>query len=317
MHELGHVTVGVWVGFRFNSLRIGPLRFDRPFRISLYRGKGTGASGWASMFPVRQDGLVLRAVAMLLAGPTANFLSAAALVLLPFPKGVFPLALICVSILLGSVNLIPFRSKALLSDGARVLMLLWNRERGERLLAMLRLGAELGEGVMPESWSPAYLAKATALVDNSPDTVTAHVFAYSAAFHQHKDTEAAQMLEICLRYSGFTAPVMREALMSDAATFQARKRKRLDLAEQWLSAMPEATEISWFRTEAEAGVAEAKGDIAGALNKLDEAERQILAAPNRVQREMSLRLLQRWKSELQNPAGAHAVSRAGSRAGLL
>src|SRR5262249_13158993 len=61
IHELAHAVVGVGVGFGFNSLRVGRLQFDRPFRISLYKGKGTGSSGWASIFPVKIDRLVLRA----------------------------------------------------------------------------------------------------------------------------------------------------------------------------------------------------------------------------------------------------------------
>jgi len=74
VHELAHALVGVAVGFRFNSLRIGRLQFDRAFRITIYRGRGTGSGGWASLFPVRQDKLIWRAIAMLLAGPASNLI---------------------------------------------------------------------------------------------------------------------------------------------------------------------------------------------------------------------------------------------------
>src|SRR5207253_2856094 len=40
IHELGHVVAGLCVGFRFRSLRLGPVLFNRPFRVSLYRGPG-------------------------------------------------------------------------------------------------------------------------------------------------------------------------------------------------------------------------------------------------------------------------------------
>ena len=39
IHETAHALVGVAAGFRFNSLRIGRVQFDRPFRFSLYRGR--------------------------------------------------------------------------------------------------------------------------------------------------------------------------------------------------------------------------------------------------------------------------------------
>ena len=66
------------------------------------------------------------------------------------------------------------------------------------------------------------LAKAVGVQDESIDTVTAHAIAYSAAFHQRKDDEAGQMLETSLMYSRHAVPAMRQALMSDAAVFQAR-----------------------------------------------------------------------------------------------
>src|SRR5262249_4412477 len=35
IHELGHLIVGVCVGFRCSSMFVGPLQFDIPFRLSL------------------------------------------------------------------------------------------------------------------------------------------------------------------------------------------------------------------------------------------------------------------------------------------
>src|SRR5262249_45857118 len=147
IHEVGHAVVGVFVGFRFNSLRIGWVQFDRPFRISRYRGKGTGSGGWTSLFPVKQDHLTSRTIMMLLAGPAANLISAWLLYLLPYVTGPGSLWFTYWSVILGCGNLRPFRSRAVFSDGARILMLLRNRAAGERWLAMLKLVAELRSGV--------------------------------------------------------------------------------------------------------------------------------------------------------------------------
>ena len=309
IHELGHCLVGLWVGFSFNSLRIGRLQIDRPFRFSFYRGKGTGAGGWALMFPVKHDKLVWRAAAMIFAGPAANLLSVTFVILLPFPPGIASRLFAFFSLILGVFNLLPFRNRAVHSDGSRILMLLLNRARGERWAALMKLGAELRHGAMPESLSPDYLRKATAIRDASPDTVSAHALLYSAAFHLHKDAEAGQALEVCLQYAGYAAPAMRQALMSDAVAFQARRRNRVDLAEQWLAVMPQTTEIPWLRVRGQAAILEARGDKEGALKKLNEAEKQMLAARNQAQREMSLRFLQRWKSELEAQASVSAIAR--------
>ena len=52
VHELGHVLGGLCAGFRFNSLRIGPLRIHRGFRISQYRGWGAWLGGAAQVIPI-------------------------------------------------------------------------------------------------------------------------------------------------------------------------------------------------------------------------------------------------------------------------
>src|SRR5262249_62124124 len=136
--------------------------------------------------------------------------------------------------------------------GIRLWMLLRNRESGERWLALMVLGNELRSGALPEALSADCIARAVAIRDESVDTVTAHAIAYSAAFHQHKDAEAGQLLETCLQYSRSAAPGLRAALMSDAAVFQARRRKRPDLAEKWLSAIPPSP--PWLKRRAEAAI---------------------------------------------------------------
>jgi hypothetical protein len=254
LHELGHVAAGLCVGFRCRSLRIGPLLFSRPFRVSLYRGPGAVVNGVAELIPVATDKLAWRGVAMVLGGPLANFLSAIAVFLLPLPITLFTGLFIAFSIANGMNDLFPFESRLGVSDGSRIGMLLRQPERGERFLALLHLGGEINDGVLPESLSADFLAKAIAVRDDSADTVKAYAIAFWAAFHQHKDSEAAQRLETCLAYSSHATPVLREALMSEAAVFQARRRKRVDLADQWLAEIPVRTQHPWFRSRAEAAI---------------------------------------------------------------
>lgn len=298
IHELGHVAAGLCVGFRCRSLRVGPLLFDRPSRLSLYRGPGAVVAGVAELIPVATDKLAWRGVAMVLGGPVANFLTALVLLLLPFPITVFSGLLITCSLANGVSDLFPFESRLGVSDGRRIWMLWRQSERGERWLALLHLGSQLADGVLPESLSADFLAKAIAVRDDSADTVKANAMAFSAAFHQHKDSEAGQSLETCLAHCGHATPALREALKSDAAVYQARRRKRADLANQWLAEIPATAQYQWLLSRAEAAILEANGDVEGAMKKLTETETAILAIPKSIQRETSLRLLQRWKSDL-------------------
>ena len=121
-------------------------------------------------------------------------------------------------------------------------------------------------------------------------------------FHQHRDEEAAKMLEVSLQFSGYAPQMLREALMCDAAIFQARRRARVDLAQRWLEGIPTNPARPWFRPRVEAAILEGQGDTAGALGKLAEVEKLLRAAPNQAHREISLRYLERWRSELSGPA---------------
>jgi hypothetical protein len=240
-----------------------------------------------------------RAAAMVFAGPGVNLLTGAVVLLLPYEKGYFSWLFIAASLLAGVIELfLPIRGSTFVFDGLRIWMLLLDPKSGDRWLAVMKLIADARDGVFPESMSADLLAKATAVRDESTDTVIAHAFAYSAAFHRRHDAEAAEMLEACLRYAGRAAPAMREGLMSDAAVFQARRRKRPDLADQWLAEIPLNTPRRWFRSRAEAAILEARGDVAGAQGKLADVESALLALPKNPQRDTLLRLLERWKAEV-------------------
>jgi hypothetical protein len=298
IHETGHVLGGLCAGFRFKSIRVGPVKIDKPFRLSSYRGPGAAFNGVSQVVPMTTDRLWLRSMAMVVAGPAANILSGLVVLLLPFPKGIAAGCFIAASIGNGLSDLLPFENKLGVSDGARILRLLRNRAAGERPFAIMRLHADLLDGVPPESMSAGFLARAVAVKDDSMETILAHSLGYSSAFHRHEDEEAARSLETCLKYSGRAAPALRAALMSDAAVFQGRRRKRADLAEQWLIELGKSTQMLWLRSRVEAAVLEARGDTDGAARKLDEHERDILALPDQAQRTILLRGVRRWKDDL-------------------
>src|SRR5262249_44197604 len=151
--------------FRLRSYRVGPLLFTPPFRVTLYRGPGAVVNGVAELIPIATDKLAWRGIAMVLGGPAANFLSALALVLLPIPITVFSACFIAFSIANGVSDLLPYESRLGVSDGRRIGMLLRRGGRGERWLALLRLGGELADGVLPEALSADFLAKAVAVRD--------------------------------------------------------------------------------------------------------------------------------------------------------
>jgi hypothetical protein len=301
VHELGHLIVGVCVGFRCRSLFLGPLQFNTPFRIAINPDPRSWWHGGVALVPDEPERLRGGAIAMLFAGPAANLLTGVVVFLSPYPKGYFSWLFVAASLLAGVVELLlPVRGPTFVFDGRRIWMLLRDRARGERWLAVMKLIADARAGVFPEEMSATALSRATAVRDDSADTVMAHTFAYSAAFHQHRDDEAGRMLEVCLRHASHAAPATREALMSDAAVFQARRRSRPDLAERWLAEITEGTPRGWLRSRAEAAILEARGDTDAALGKLADVEAALLSLPETPQRDTLLQLLEWWKADVRS-----------------
>ena len=300
VHELGHFIAGLFTGFQLLAIHIGSLQIVPPFHLKWSpKDRLPGAAGMAALVPIHSRNLRSRAIIMLLGGPAINLVTGFALAFLLPSYGLLSAWFIFFSVMLGVVNLVPFRRLAMHSDGKRILMLLRNSHQGERWLALLKLRADLESGTEFENSSPEFIAIATAVHDDSPETVMAYLIAHLLAFSRHDDLEAARLLEICLKYSGSATPQLRESVLTQAALFQARRRKRAALAEQWLAELPEKTIVPQNRVHAETAILEAKGDVPGALKKLDEAEAIVLKSAEPYRRDLSLKYLRSWRAELQ------------------
>src|SRR5437773_8844443 len=83
LHEAGHLLGASLVGFRFESLTIGPLRLARSgHRIALTLLKGNVPLGVAACSPTNDGHLRPRLAAMIAAGPLVNLLLAASAAIL-------------------------------------------------------------------------------------------------------------------------------------------------------------------------------------------------------------------------------------------
>lgn len=251
------------------------------------------------LFPVGTAALGPRAFGMIVGGPVANLAAAGVITALPFEKDVFSATFVVWSFLIGTANLVPFRRGAFVSDGRRLMTLLVAPAQARRWLAMIVLTTELYDGVPPESLSREFIATATADVDEPIATVAAHVIAYLTFFHQHDDAAAADALEVCLSQTAHTPEMIRQSLMCEAAIFQGRRRARADLAKAWLDDVPLTTVIPGIRQQAEAAVLEARGDKEGARRAIDAAEVSLRERPEEPTKELSLRLLRRWRNDLE------------------
>ena len=302
IHETGHFVAGRIAGLELNLIRFGPLQINPPFHLS-WHWREAGLTGFTSMLPKEGNVEPQKILIMVIGGPGANLLSAGVvLAFRGFWDAAPAVAILCVlsALMLGVGSLVPTQGRKGGSDGKRIWMLLSQKERADRWLALFQLSAAVVRGVDFENLPPEALRRATSFKDDSLDTVAAHAIAYGTAYFANEIPKAAQLLETCLAHSSRCSLIMREAMISDAAVFQARKMARLDLAQEWLDDLPSKPQFPGLRLRAEAAILEAGGDIRGALDKLNETQRALRSIVNQAQRDVSLRALHRWQSELQS-----------------
>jgi hypothetical protein len=298
VHELGHLVAGWVVGSRLVFIRFGPIEISPPFRVSL-NPKRWPIHGRILMTRPGKKAVRFRTAIRLAGGSIANLLCCWGAVPLVRSGSVFFSWLALVSIYFAISSLVPFSMSGISSDGARIVSLLKSRTALRRDLALEAVVTDWKSGVAPEDFRPELVAALTRFRDNSPMTAAAYTLAYARAYYVCSADEAAQLLETALQYSGFVSPQFREALFCDAGIFQARKRKRVDLARVWLGEVSEKPAVHDHRLRVDASILEAQGDYQAALVKVDEIEAGM--RKNRMespQLATALRLLERWRSEL-------------------
>ena len=298
VHELGHVVVGLMAGFRFRYMRLGKFEVDSSLRFSRPRVANEPALGTACFFPTEMKHHPWKFVAMIASGPLANLISGFLLLLLPYQKSFVSGAFIAASLFLGTYNLIPSKGMRFWSDGLQIFRALFQRSKHERALSLVQLRDELESGVEVEALSPGLVAELTSVRDNSLATLTAYVIAYGRAFYQKDNSAAAFYLETCLLFSGKGTPQIRNLLIADAAIFQARRRKRTDLAQQWLADLPADPTLTSARLRAEGAVAEAQGNFAQAIEKVEACLQEAEKMENERNRKRLVSKLAEWKDEL-------------------
>jgi Peptidase family M50 len=291
VHELGHILGGLATGFRFQHVRISVLTFHRTKGLSFQFRLAAAVTGEAKMAPPSGDAPRSAYVVMVFAGPAANLLTAALCALV---TGRVIMPFVVMSVVVGISDLFPFESTFAVTDGLRLKMLFFDRPRRERWIAIMRLSAESAEATQPAKMSPGLLASATAVRDNSVDTVTAYALAYAAAMSRREFAPAAHLLESCLQFAACAKPHVRDALVSDAAVYQAAIRHAPAVASAWLEDLPPKAR-PWLRVRAEAAILEENGEREAAWRRLDEFERTV----GGTREQHLIAVTQKWKSALR------------------
>lgn len=207
LHEAGHAIAGVVVGLKPLAFGVGPLRAERGERGWHLRWGGSvgGIGGFALLLPPVDASPKASAQALyLLGGPLANLLVAGlALPLVlaldgpvwaEIALGMF----VVIGVVIGIINLVPFRSGGWLSDGAHLRRLRTDPDAVMAGLRMQQLVRASVDGVRPRDWPAALLPRGPlpTLPTDSPMAMPTVVLRLSHAI----DTGDADSAEACARF---------------------------------------------------------------------------------------------------------------------
>lgn len=241
IHELGHVIAGFIVGLRFKRVIIGPLQITTPTRglkFSFY--SDFGLDGLTGMALHRFGKLRSKLAIYVAGGPIANVVSGligGAAVRYGIARSAFVVQAIEIfvgaSILIGLVNLAPFRLRSgVASDGVKLLWLT-SKEKTRRWICMLALQTQQTAAARPKDLKSTWISSACAVHDNSPTELSTLWTAYVAAQDCGRADLAAARLESCLQLFAIAPPQFRGLLLTEAAIFQAWCQRSADKANAW------------------------------------------------------------------------------------
>jgi Peptidase M50B-like len=302
VHEAGHVIGAVLAGLRFNYIRVGPVQVEQSGKISwrwTWRALGSGAT---SALPVSRSARRWRLCLFVAAGPAAN-LVCAFLVFKALPRDNSMLAagglvFVALSTLVGILNLLPIRSHGIMLDGLEIWILLFGKKRRERLIFLLTFAGEAKRGDLKSFVQDSSLEQSSRIKDGSSQQVVANWLAYAKATAAEDHEVAALHLESCLVASPAIAQDLREELIIEAAQFQALRRKRPDLAREWL-ALEQSGKARARRFHAEALILYGENQGEQALAKAEQGLASIGGVPEGTAHNIEEQALRNLKDALQ------------------
>lgn len=320
MHELGHLLAGWMVGFRFNSITIGPFSLRMEYgRLKVQVRRALPAGGYAGMHINRIRRLRRRLLIFTAGGPLANLLSATLVASFlaydPMPTSWLSVAgeiFWKVSVMIGVANFLPFRLGALYPDGARIAMLIGSRGRSRRWMSIAAIGSQGQSGVRPKQWKRTWLNAAGGVPDGSVDDFAGNWVAYAAANDRKDAPVAAFHLERCLGLVNLLGPTLQDTIALEAAVFTAWFREDAVVAQKWLQHVKRIKSLpQLMRIRADIALHCARKEFGPALSRWQEGFAFIEKLPLTAVKTRLTVGFQEWRNEIierQNSEAARPLS---------
>src|SRR6266516_1366049 len=230
IHELGHLSAGWLLRFRFSLISIGPFCLRVEYgRLKVSFLPEMAALGYAGMHIDNVRRLRRRLLLYALAGPVAGLSLVPVGVLFTkyssfartHPWSVsFAAEFVMLSILLSSTSLISLGRDSM-NDGSRIAMLLTDYQRTRRLISVSAIAAQHERGIRPRNWKQTWLSAATSTPDESAEDWGGNWLAYISSLDREEERAAGLYLEKCLKSSRLFTHGVRDLAAQEAAVFSA------------------------------------------------------------------------------------------------
>lgn len=210
VHEAGHLLAGWLVGFRFHAVRVGPVQaqhFGGRLRWQ-WTGRTFYQGGIAQMWPPDTARLIPRYRAYVLGGPVASlllFLPLLACCVMPYVRrvqaggaAIHPIPLMVVFAAycgwLFMANLVPFRRRGHMSDGAKLLASASSRG-ARRIVLELTMAGIIHAGRRARHWPRDVLEEAAGLDHKVLPDLGLRILLYYRALDSGEREEAMRQVE--------------------------------------------------------------------------------------------------------------------------
>lgn len=283
VHEAGHLTAGLLSGFRLLFFIAGPLRVERRqdrLRVKLGKTFGYSGGGMVGLVPVGTDHLLRRAFILTASGLFANLLlggAAAYLFTRLDPSNgwlrFFTGMVASISLITAFLNLLPFESSHLPTDGKRILLYLKGGPQAKCLIGQLAVAAASYSGIRPRDWDPELVNLALACSDGSATEVAGKLVAYYHSIDRN-DVERAEAYIRRVTALHEQYPLHNRAVIYlEAAFYEAFYRADPEAARGWLERAGDGLLLeSYSRLIVEAAIHLAEGAFGWALVTAQTAE---------------------------------------------
>jgi hypothetical protein len=300
VHQVGHLIFALAAGFRAS---VGE-PFDNQVQQHLL---GSWVLRLARLQPIRTDHLRRRLFAMYAGGPLAGLVFAITLEMSrdwsqTSSLTQFRVHLVSVfSLLVSLAAFLPDISRGgNFSDGARLIMLLKNDERAQRLLAIVHLQHALEKGVHPKEWNESLITRAASLDDDSRDAVAAYWLAYLQASERQDIMSATRYLEQALTAPAPCSAGLLDRLFVEAAIFQAWFRDNPAKARSWAELINRRKLTRLEHQRLQIALIWAEGKLFDAFESLCAYLRALEEMPPSPSRDLAQASALEWKRQIES-----------------